>query len=149
MIPRLTDDVRTWLYLMRLMKKISARLDVHLEQYDLTPAQFDVLAQLRTSPGMLQQELADRLLVTKGNVVGLLNRMERADLVKRELHPDDGRAHLVSLTARGSALADQVVPEHEALIVEYFAVLDPADRITLHDLARKFKRKLASESLHN
>ncbi len=147
MIPHLSDDVRTWLYLMRLMKNITSRLDEHLEQYNLTSAQFDVMAQLRNSPGMQQQELANRLLVTKGNVVGLLNRMERADLVKRELHPDDGRAHLVSLTARGAALAEQIVPEHEALIDEYFVLLEPVDRSSLHELARKFKRKLASKSV--
>ncbi len=139
---RLHADVRTWLYLARVIHKIERRLGAQLEQYDLTPAQFDVLAQLQRTPPLLQQQLADRLLVTKGNVVGLLNRMEQAGLVKRRPHPEDGRAHLVSLTERGAMLAAQVVPEHEALVAECLDVLAPEDRRSLHDVVRRLNRGL-------
>lgn len=142
MSQRLSADVRTWLYLARVQHKIGQRLTAHLDQYDLTPAQFDVLAQLQRAPNIVQQQLADRLLVTKGNVVGLLNRMERAGLVTRLAHPEDGRAHLVALTERGATLAARVVPEHEALIAECLAVLAPADRHSLHDLLRRLNRAL-------
>src|SRR6478672_9608164 len=108
---RLIAEVRTWLYLVRVVNKIERRLVAQLEQYSLTPAQFDVLAQLQRTPPIVQQQLADRLLVTKGNVVGLLNRMERDGLVTRQPHPEDGRAHLVSLTEQGATLAAQVIPE--------------------------------------
>ena len=145
MSQRLHADVRTWLYLARVIYKIERRLGAQLEQYDLTPAQFDVLAQLQRTPPLLQQQLADRLLVTKGNVVGLLNRMEQAGLVKRQPHPEDGRAHLVSLTERGARLAAQVVPEHEALVAECLGVLTPEDRRSLHDVVRRLNRALGPD----
>ncbi|MFD3165352.1 MarR family winged helix-turn-helix transcriptional regulator [Herpetosiphon sp. NSE202] len=144
MPPRLSQEVRTWLHLHRVMATMNKRLTAQLASYNLTPAQFDVLAQLFRTPGLVQQALADRLLVTKGNIVGLLNRMEQAGLVMRQPHPDDGRAHLVSLTAHGTMLATQVVPEHEALIAECLAVLSPEDGHSLHDLLRRFKHALRS-----
>ncbi len=145
MVIRLTTEVRTWLYLARAIHKIERRLIAHMEQYDLTPAQFDVLAQLQRTPPILQQQLADRLLVTKGNVVGLLNRMERAGLVRRQPHPEDGRAHLVSLTAQGVTLAARVVPEHEALVTECLAVLSSEDRRSLHGAVRRLNRALGPD----
>jgi DNA-binding MarR family transcriptional regulator len=138
-------EVRTWIYLLRVVTKIGRRLAVQLEQHDLTPAQFDVLVQLQRTPDILQQQLADQMLVSKGNVVGLLNRMERAGLVKRQAHPEDGRAYLLCLTERGATLAAQVIPEHEALVAEYLALLPPEDRRSLHDLLRRLDHALEPE----
>jgi DNA-binding MarR family transcriptional regulator len=131
------------LYLVRVFVKMRRRLEAQLERHGLTGPQFDVLAQLRATP-MVQQQLADRMLVSKGNVVGILNRLERAGLVSRQPHPDDARAHLVCLTERGAALAGRVVPEHEALVVEYLSGLTPAARQSLHDTLREFDRALRS-----
>ena len=138
-------SVRTCLYLGRVTNKIARRLTRQLAAYNLTPAQFDVLVQLQRSPSLVQQELADRLFVTKGNIVGLLNRMERDGFVRRQPHPEDGRAHLVCLTERGRQLADQVVPEHEALIDECLSVLSPEDRHSLHAVLRRLNRALGAE----
>ena len=142
---RLIAEVRTWLYLIRVVNKTERRLVAQLEQYSLTPAQFDVLAHLQRTPPIVQQQLADRLLVTKGNVVGLLNRMERDGLVTRQPHPEDGRAHLVSLTEQGATLAAQVIPEHEALVAEYLALLPPEDQHSLHDVLRRLNHALGPE----
>jgi DNA-binding MarR family transcriptional regulator len=138
-------EVRTWVYLLRVVARIGRRLAAQLEQHDLTPAQFDVLVQLQRTPDILQQQLADQMLVSKGNVVGLLNRMEHAGLVKRQAHPEDGRAYLLCLTEQGATLAAEVIPEHEALVAEYLALLPPDDRRSLHDVLRKLDRALRPE----
>jgi DNA-binding MarR family transcriptional regulator len=142
---RLLSGVGTWLHLFRATQKILRRVAVQLEPHGLTLAQFDVLAQLQRTSGILQQELADRLFVTKGNIVGLLNRMERDGLVVRQQHPQDGRAHLIYLTDRGKELATKVVPEHEALISECMALLSPNDQRTFHELLRTLDRALGSD----
>jgi DNA-binding MarR family transcriptional regulator len=142
MSQRLIVEVRTWLYLVRAFTKIERRLAVQLERYDLTPAQFDVLVQLQRTPHILQQQLADHMLVSKGNVVGLLNRLERAGLVKRQPHPEDGRAYLLCLTERGATLAAQVIPEHETLVAECLSVLPSEDRGSLHDVLRRLNHAL-------
>ena len=84
---QLNLGVRTWLHLNHIRHIVTRRLSVHLERYDLTVAQFGVLAQLQAVPDLSQQALADWLSVTKGNMVGLLNRLEARGLVQRRPDP--------------------------------------------------------------
>ena len=139
---RLNLGVRTWLHLNHVKYKVERHLTRHLEQYDLTPAQFGVLAHLYVFPDISQQRLADLLFVTKGNIVGLLNRLECRDLVQRRPDPEDGRTHVVSLTERGKALAVQVIPEQEQLVAEYMSLIAPEDQSTLHHVLFALDRKL-------
>jgi DNA-binding MarR family transcriptional regulator len=134
--------VRTWLHLNRIMYTVGRRLSGHLQDYDLTLAQFGVLAQLQAVPDISQQMLADWLFVSKGNMVGLLNRLEGRGLVERRPDPEDGRTHVVSLTKQGAALAARVVPEHEELVAECMGVIAPEDQRTLHQLLRTLDRAL-------
>jgi DNA-binding MarR family transcriptional regulator len=134
--------VRTWLHLNRIMHTVGRRLSGHLQGYDLTLAQFGVLAQLQAVPDISQQMLADWLFVSKGNIVGLLNRLEDRGLVERRPDPEDGRTHVVSLTKQGAALAARVVPEHEELVAECMGVIAPEDQRTLHQLLRTLDRAL-------
>jgi DNA-binding MarR family transcriptional regulator len=134
--------VRTWLHLNRIMYTVGRRLSGHLQDYDLTLAQFGVLAQLQAVPDISQQMLADWLFVSKGNIVGLLNRLEGRGLVERRPDPEDGRTHVVSLTEQGAALAARVVPEHEELVAECMGLIAPEDQRTLHQLLRTLDRAL-------
>src|SRR5439155_4178388 len=95
--------VRTWLHLNRIMHTVQRRLSGHLERYDLTLAQFGVLAQLQAVPDISQQMLADWLFVTKVNIVGLLNRLEGRGVVVRRPDAEVGRTPVVSLTQQGAA----------------------------------------------
>ncbi len=137
--------VRTWLHMNHVSYKVQRRLLRHLEDYNLTLAQFGVLAQLQAFPDISQQRLADWLFVTKGNVVGLLNRLESRGLVERRPDPEDGRSHVVSLTKQGAALAAQVVPEHEELVAECMGLIAPEDQRTLHQLLNRLDRALGSQ----
>jgi DNA-binding MarR family transcriptional regulator len=134
--------VRTWLHLNHIMYTIGRRLSGHLQDYDLTLAQFGVLAQLQAASHISQQMLADRLFVTKGNMVGLLNRLECRQLVDRQPDPEDGRTHVVSLTEQGAALAARVVPEHEELVAACLALIAPEEQRTLHRLLHTLDRAL-------
>ena len=124
------------------MYTVGRRLSGYLERYDLTLAQFGVLAQLQAQPDISQQALADWLFVTKGNMVGLLNRLEDRGLVRRRSDPKDGRTHVVCLTEQGAALAAQVVPEHEALVTECMGVIAPEEQRALHQLLHTLDRVL-------
>ena len=127
---------------MRVVAKIDRRLETYLEPYGLTPPQFEVLSQLQRTSHIVQQQLADRLRMSKGNAVGTLHRLEQASFVLRQIHPEDGRAYLVCLTERGATLISQVLPEHEALILECLNRLSPQKREQLHSVLRIFNRNL-------
>jgi DNA-binding MarR family transcriptional regulator len=73
-------------------------------------------------------ELSRRLMVTNGNVTGLVAQLVREGLVVRVPVPQDRRAQIVRLTAPGRAAFDTMAAAHERWIVELTAGLDAADR---------------------
>ena len=131
--------VLAWLRLMRVFQKVERASDEHLRAWRLSGAQFDVLAQVGATEGLTQQELADALLVTKGNVCQILDRMEANGLLARR---QDGRTKRLFLTDRGRALYDEVVPAHEGLVADKLAALSPGEQVQLLELLRKLDRAL-------
>jgi DNA-binding MarR family transcriptional regulator len=131
--------VLAWLRLARVYQKVDRASVAGMRRRGLSLPQFDVLAQVGAHPGMTQQELADALLVTKGNVCQLLDRMEAAGLVARR---QEGRTNRVSLTAEGQRLFDEAVPVQERLVAERLAALTPAEQHRLLGLLRKLDQAL-------
>jgi DNA-binding MarR family transcriptional regulator len=131
--------VLAWLRLARVFQKVDQAGAEHLRQFDLNVAQFDVLARVGAAEGLMQQEVADSLVVTKSNVCQLLDRMERAGLVERR---PQGRANRLYLTPAGRQLYDRVVPAHERLIAEQFSALSPSEQVQLLGLLRTVDRAL-------
>ena len=128
-----------WLRLARVFQKVERDSGEHLRGWDLSVAQFDVLAHVGAGEGMTQRELADALLVTKGNVCQLLDRMEDRGLISRR---QEGRAKRLFLTDAGRRLFAEVVPAHEAVIAEQFSVLSEGEQERLHELLRKIDKAL-------
>jgi DNA-binding MarR family transcriptional regulator len=132
-----------WMHLMRVFSRVQRREMCHLGKYNLTLAQFDVLARLSGAEGITQQTLADQLLVTKGNVCGLIDRLSEQGLVERRADPEDRRANLLFLTAAGRTLAEQVVPAHQRVLSGLMGGLDDQEQRQLLALLRKLDRSLA------
>src|ERR671914_1371092 len=88
-------DQLAWLRLARIFQRVERNSGEHLRGWDLNVAQFDVLAHVGASEGMTQQELADSLLVTKGNVCQLVDKLEDRGLISRR---HEGRSNLLFLT---------------------------------------------------
>jgi DNA-binding MarR family transcriptional regulator len=128
-----------WLRLARVFQKVEKLSSEHLRGWDLSVAQFDVLAHVGATEGIVQQELADTLLVTKGNVCQLLDRMEDRGFISRR---QEGRANRLFLTDAGRRLFADVVPTHEAVIAERFSVLSEGEQERLHKLLRKLDQAL-------
>ena len=131
--------VATWLRLARVFHKIDHASVEQMRTWDLSLAQFDVLARVGASEGVTQQQLADRLLVTKGNICQLLDRMEARGLLERR---QEGRANRIFLTESGQTLWNEVVPAHEALIGELLGALSPDEQAELLPLVRKLDHTL-------
>jgi DNA-binding MarR family transcriptional regulator len=131
-----------WLQLVRVHEKLQHHASSHLEGYALTPAQYDVLAQLSDAPGMTQQALAERLMVTKGNVCGLIDRMSERGFVQRRSDPEDRRANLLFVTDLGREVAEQAIPAYAQFVREHLAVLDESEQRALEALLRKVEASL-------
>ncbi len=136
------SSVTLWLRFARVFHRIDRRLIAQLRGRDLSLAQFDVLAHVSADEGLTQQELADRLLVTKGNVCQLLDRMEQSGLLVRK---QDGRANRVYLTDAGRRLVRDALPEHEALVASLFSALTDEERSHLRVLLRTLDHSLRGD----
>ncbi len=136
---------RAWMRMMRVHAKIQRRESAHLSGYDLTLPQFDVLAQLQGGEGISQQTLADRLLVSKGNVCGLLDRMAANGLIERRGSPEDRRVNLLFLTDEGKELIGELLPKHGAMIMQLMNALTVEEQQQLHTLLRKLDIALGEQ----
>ena len=133
--------VVAWMRLARVYTKIDRATAVHVRAYDLSVAQFDVIAQVGAHEGLTQQELADVMLVTKGNITQLIDRLERRGLVERR-PARSGRGNHLYLTEAGWAVHRAAVPAQEDLIVDCFSPLDLEERRLLDRLLRKLDQSL-------
>jgi DNA-binding MarR family transcriptional regulator len=131
--------VLAWLRLFRVFQKIDRASSEHLRTWGLSTAQFDILARVGASRGITQQELADRLLVTKGNISQLLDRMEKLGLLRR---CQEKRSNILVLTEQGRALYERVVPAQEQLIEEKLASLSSSEVADMQRLLRKVDHAL-------
>lgn len=134
-----TTGLLAWLRLARVFQKVDRVATESLRWRQLSPAQVDVLAKVGSSEGISQQELADALLVTKGNVCQLLHKMEGSGLLERR---PDGRVNRLFLTDQGRRLYDEVVPRHDAMLAEQFNTLSEADQRALLRLLRQIDHSL-------
>ena len=94
-------ELRLWLRMLTCTTLIEGEVRRRLrEHFDVTLPRFDLLAQLDRAPdGMTLGELSRRMMVTNGNITGLVDRLEEQGLVKRRTSPHDRRSQFVSLTA--------------------------------------------------
>ena len=139
------DRLVTWLRLARVFQRAEQLLAEQVRRHGLSMAQFDVLAQVGANEGCTQQELADRLLVTKGNVAQLLDRMERLELVERR-PSGTGRANRLFLTETGRARRAEVIDEHEALAAGIFEDVSDEAMVSLLAALRTIDQTLRSRS---
>ncbi len=94
--------------LMRVHQLVLSRLDAMLKPHDLTFARYEALVLLSfTSKGSLPLgKMGERLQVHPTSVTPIVDRLERAGLVRRRPHPDDRRAVLAEITDAGRALVE-------------------------------------------
>ncbi len=94
---------------------------------DLTPAQFDIVATLGNTSGMTFKELGDKTLITKGTLSGVIDRLERRGLVRREPSAADRRSVRVALSEAGQHEFERVFGMHVAYVKQAFAGLGDVD----------------------
>ena len=112
------DADRVWFRLIRLQARMMAAIGRQLKELGLSIPQCDVLTTLTEREGLSQQELAERLYVTKGNISGLVDRLVTAGLVERRSIEGDRRSHAIYLTAHGRRLALQGIAVQKSYVAE-------------------------------
>jgi DNA-binding MarR family transcriptional regulator len=108
--------------------------------YGLKPVDFSVLSLITHNPGITSRQLCASLGILPPNLVGMVNALEKRELITRKPHPSDGRALGLHLTAAGQKLmrgAERTAAELEAQVASR---LTPAELRTLIRLLKKIYR---------
>jgi len=143
------DATRVWFRLLRLESRISTALGSRLRALGLTAPQCDVLTTLTEREGVSQQELAERLYVTKGNISGLIDRLVSGGLVERRTIAGDRRSHGIYLTPAGARRAQEAIAMQREFVAQTFGQLPPEKLIAFEELlilTRDLVRAQASEA---
>jgi DNA-binding MarR family transcriptional regulator len=139
------ERLRLWLRLLRAVRRVEGELREELRlAFATTLPRFDVLAMLeRSREGLRMSELSDRLMVSNGNVTGIVDRLVAEGLVERLAVAGDRRATRVRLTAGGSRDFAAMAEAHEGWVDRLFGGLSPEEARSLGDLLQRIGREPA------
>ncbi|MER7023995.1 MULTISPECIES: MarR family winged helix-turn-helix transcriptional regulator [Streptomyces] len=131
----LRPGFQSWLALVHSYGSVAKTLDRRLvRDLGMSLAWFEVLVLLHTAPGGRRRllELSRLLVVSKASVSKLIDRMERAGLVRRESSDEDRRAVFAAVTADGRAALEEALPVQVANVEDCFSgLLDDRDHADL------------------
>ena len=135
-------DVRLWLRLLSCCSAVEAELSARLRlRHGMSLARFEFLAQLDAAfDGLSMTELGERLMVTKGNITGMTDRLLAEGLIERVPVQTDRRVNLIKLTERGRTAFRPMAVDHKRWLNELFADLMPNEKVELFSLLGRARR---------
>jgi MarR family 2-MHQ and catechol resistance regulon transcriptional repressor len=144
-----TLDALLVLNILRTYKYVSPFIDNSLRELNLTNAKFNVLLVLYAagSGGLPLGEIGRRLVVTKANITGLIDRLEEQGYLCREAS-DDRRITIAKLTRHGKEIVDTILPAHRKLFAEMVDCLSKKEMETVIVLLTKLRKGLHKKFKH-
>src|SRR3954451_19126999 len=137
------EELRLWLRLLTCTNLIESEVRSRLRaRFDVTLPRFDLMAQLDKAPeGMTLSDVSKRMMVSNGNVTGLVERLVESGHLDRRTSDSDRRVQVIRLTKLGRAEFRRMATEHETWIADIFSELSPKD---VRELMRLLARTKAS-----
>lgn len=138
------EELRLWLRLLTCTTLVEAEVRRRLRaQFGLTLPRFDLMAQLDRAPdGMTLGDLSRRLMVSNGNVTGLVERLAANGQVERVPHAVDRRVVRVRLTEAGRAAFARMARAHAGWIAELLGGLTQEEGRVLMRVLDRLKQTL-------
>jgi DNA-binding MarR family transcriptional regulator len=126
--------------------EIEKKIESDLSHHGLSLSRFYVLVILRRyiPEGIKPTELAEKISVTRGNMTGLLDGLEKSGLITREDCTKDRRIVFIKLSEAGEKLLDEIMPDHLGKIGEIMAQLGEQDLKKFTDNLEKIRAALVS-----
>lgn len=142
------QPLRLWLRLLACENIIESRIRSALrEKFGITLPQFDVLAELEyLDRPLTMTELSRRLMVSNGNVTGVVDRLVREGYVERRPSTEDRRVQLISLTPGGLRSFRNVAAQHERWVAELFSDMAEEEISQLAALLARAHESLKSKN---
>jgi DNA-binding MarR family transcriptional regulator len=133
-------EMKAWRNYIIASRRMLEALDSDLADYELTLADYEVLAQLSDAPGrkLRMSELAEIAMVSKSRLSHRMKVMEAAGWVRREECPEDRRGYFAVMTDKGFKAIERAAPTHVGSVRNRF--LDHLSVKDQEDLAKIFDR---------
>lgn len=140
------ESIRTWLRLLSCEAVIERRLRSQFRtHFPVTLPQFDVLSELDRADGPLtMSQLSKELMVSNGNVTGVIDRLEKINFVKRTRPKHDRRIQFIHLTPKGKKGFDEMARQHESWLAQLFSDLTLGDMGALQELLLKTRDSVSA-----
>ncbi len=140
--------LRLWIRLLRASRFIEGVTRERFKaQFNMTLPRFDVMAALYRQPeGMLMSEIARFLIVSNGNVTGIVDRLVAEGFVARSQRNGDRRTSFITLTRRGRAAFEAMAQEHEHWIDELLGGVSARDAEQLSAKLKSFRSEWEGEA---
>jgi MarR family 2-MHQ and catechol resistance regulon transcriptional repressor len=129
--------LNAYIKLMRASESLNARILRHLSNYGISSSQFAVMEILKHLGPQCQRDLGSKMLKTAGNVVMIIDNLEKRGLVKRDREGKDRRYVNIQLTQKGKKLIQEILPKHVDGIVKEMNILNKIEQEELGRLCRK------------
>ena len=131
---------------MILYRSLEAVMPIYrnvFSQYDLTEQQWRVLRVLWRNEPITSNELALQTLLAPNSLAGIIDRLQKRDLVKRQRSETDRRVIYVLPTEQGLALEEQVIPKVDAIHDTIRATVSDQEWQQLETILNKITEGLA------
>jgi len=133
--------VRAWVRILAVQKGALAAIRDDLE-HEMTLPRFDLLSNLVREDGQTLAALSRSMLVTAGNITGLVDRAARDGLVERRADPNDRRAWRVHITPKGKVAFQRAEQRHAARVSKLFSALSPNELQSLVRVLDKVRQTI-------
>lgn len=140
--------LRLWLRLLTCSQLIERQVRTRLRsRFDITLPRFDLMSQLeRHAAGLKMNELSRLMMVTGGNITGIVDQLVKEGLVERVDDASDRRAWRVRLTRAGDKAFAEMARAHEEWVVELLSGLSRRDADSLMQLLARLKQVTLEKS---
>lgn len=130
--------------LLGTASEMEKSLEGYLAQHGVSLSKFFVLTFLRRymPEGLTATELAEKISVTRGNMTGLLDGLEKSGLIVRQDSSTDRRVIFIKLSQQGQKLLDEMLPEHFTRVSRIMSSLQEGELKKLTDNLEKIRQEL-------
>lgn len=132
-------ELSAFIGMNRALNKINRQTDALCTKYNLTRSQFGVLEALYHKGDLCIGEVQELILTTQGSIPVVVRNLLKKEYITRTSDPNDKRKFILSITDSGRELMDEVYPQNESIILDFFNIYTDEEKENLKNLMLKFK----------
>ncbi|XJZ28306.1 MarR family winged helix-turn-helix transcriptional regulator [Bacillota bacterium Lsc_1132] len=133
----ISQSLKLFIVLSRAYKAINEHVNKAIQLNGLNPTEFAVLELLYHRGDQPLQQIGGKILLASGSITYVVDKLEQKGLLKRVACPNDRRVTYAQITEEGSALIENIFPEHAKRIDELMSGLNETEKEEAISLLKK------------